>query len=170
MLALFTGARRGNLQACRFDQLHLDQSEWHIPRTKSGKPQIVHLPPEAVAIFRSRQATVRGEWVFPSRRGSRQPYVTFQYKAWDRVCQCANLGGIRPHDLRRSLGSWLANTGTSLPIISKVLGHLDQNTTQIYTRVNVDPTRASVDSAVAAMNAAAKKATGGNTPRASVGD
>jgi len=58
---------------------------------------------------------------------------------------------LRIHDLRRTLGSWQAKQGASLAIIGKSLNHKSQQTTAIYARLDLDPVRASVNSATAAM-------------------
>jgi integrase len=75
--------------------------------------------------------------------------------AWGRITKRAGLDDVRPHDLRRTLGSWQAAAGVSLPVIGKSLGHKNQATTAIYARLNLDPVRAAVDTAAAAMLAAA---------------
>lgn len=67
----------------------------------------------------------------------------------------ARLDDLRLHDLRRSLGSWQARLGASLPIIGKSLGHRSAASTQIYARLDQDPVRASVTAATAAMLEAA---------------
>lgn len=48
------------------------------------------------------------------------------------------LTDIRIHDLRRTLGSWLAQAGNSLHLIGKVLNHSNQSTTAIYARFGQD--------------------------------
>lgn len=62
---------------------------------------------------------------------------------------------LRIHDLRRTLGSWQARAGASLAIIGKSLGHKNVETTKIYARLDLDPVRASVNTATAAMMEAA---------------
>lgn len=62
---------------------------------------------------------------------------------------------LRIHDLRRSLGSWQAIGGASLPIIGKSLGHRNASSTAIYARLHDDPVRRSVESATSAMLVAA---------------
>ncbi|MBC7857107.1 MAG: tyrosine-type recombinase/integrase, partial [Pirellulaceae bacterium] len=78
-------------------------------------------------------------------------------RIWKRILERAGLPGLRIHDLRRTLGSWQAATGASLPIIGKSLGHKNQATTAIYARLDLDPIRASVDTAALAILAAAAK-------------
>jgi len=68
----------------------------------------------------------------------------------------AGLKDLRIHDLRRSLGSWQALAGASLQIIGKSLGHLRPETTQIYSRLTLDPVRESVERATAAIIEASK--------------
>lgn len=63
---------------------------------------------------------------------------------------------LRIHDLRRTLGSWQAKTGASLPIIGKSLNHKSQQSTAIYARLDLDPVRQSVNTATTAMLDAAR--------------
>ena len=61
---------------------------------------------------------------------------------------------LRMHDLRRSLGSWQAALGASLVVIGKSLGHADLKSTQVYSRLQLDPIKDSVGKAADAMLAA----------------
>ena len=45
------------------------------------------------------------------------------------------------HDLRRTVGSWMASSGASLPLIGKVLNHKSAQSTQVYARFMLDPVR-----------------------------
>ncbi len=72
-----------------------------------------------------------------------------------------DLRDLHIHDLRRTLGSWLASGGTSLPIIGKVLNHRSPQATQVYARLMLGPVRTAMEEAssafVAAGNAQPKK-------------
>jgi len=65
------------------------------------------------------------------------------------------LGGgmldVRLHDLRRTLGSWAAMTGATTGIIGKALGHKSTQATAIYARLDLDPVRAAITTATAAI-------------------
>ena len=65
------------------------------------------------------------------------------------------IADLRIHDLRRTLGSWQARTGASLSIIGKSLNHKSVQTTAIYSRLDVDPVRESVERATSAILVAA---------------
>ena len=76
---------------------------------------------------------------------------------WKRLLKRANIDNLRPHDLRRTLGSWQAITGSSSIVIGKSLGHKCPSATAIYTRLHLDPVRKSMETATAAILNAAKK-------------
>jgi integrase len=63
---------------------------------------------------------------------------------------------LQIHDLRRTLGSWQAKTGSSLLIIGKSLNHKSTQATRIYARLDLDPVRNSVNTATQAMFLAAE--------------
>ncbi|GBE07061.1 MAG TPA: site-specific integrase [Phycisphaerales bacterium] len=48
---------------------------------------------------------------------------------------------VRLHDLRRTVGSWLAQSGNSLHLIGRVLNHSNTSTTAIYARFAQDQVR-----------------------------
>ena len=62
-----------------------------------------------------------------------------------------DMSDLRIHDLRRTLGSWQAKTGASLAIIGKSLNHKTLQATAIYSRLDLDPVRQSVNIATQAM-------------------
>lgn len=66
---------------------------------------------------------------------------------------------IRLHDIRRTVGSYQAITGASLPIIGKSLGHKSQQATQIYSRLHLDPVRESMERATDSIFTAGSKIT-----------
>ncbi len=139
LICLLTGARRGNVQAMRWDDVHLDDALWIIPDTKNGEPYTVHLVPEAVSVLSKRRKQGKGEFVFPGT--GKAGHLQEPKKAWAALCQRAELPDLRVHDLRRTYGSYLAASGASLLVIGKALGHKSHDSTAIYARMNLDPVR-----------------------------
>lgn len=154
LLSLLTGARRSNVLSMRWADVNLARAEWCIPVTKGGFSQTVALSPEAVQILKTRKPKGGGdEFVFhgPGASG----HLEEPKKGWQRILRRAGIDDLRLHDLRRTLGSWQAATGASLPVIGKSLNHKTPSTTAIYARLDLDPVRASVNTATAAMLEAA---------------
>jgi integrase len=152
LLALLTGARRANVSAMRWADIDLVAGVWRIAKTKNGTPQTVTLSPEAVTVLESRTAG-SGEFVFPGE--GKTKHIVEPKKAWATLLKAAGIENLRIHDLRRTLGSWQARTGASLPIIGKSLNHKTHQATAIYARLDLDPVRQSVNTATAAMMEAA---------------
>jgi integrase len=78
-----------------------------------------------------------------------------QAKALGVDAAAFELRDLRIHDLRRTLGSWQAKTGATVQIIGKSLNHKSILTTMIYSRLDQDPVRQSVERATSKMFAAA---------------
>jgi integrase len=152
LIALLTGGRRSNVQAMRWDEIHVARAEWKIPTTKNGEPQTVTLTPEVLAILDIRRGC-DPVWVFPGTGAT--GHLVEPKKAWAKVLERAEIDDLRIHDLRRTLGSWQAKTGASLLIVGKSLNHKSSVTTAIYARLDLDPVRASVEKATGAMLIAA---------------
>ena len=152
LLALLTGARRGNVLAMCWQDVNLDAATWRIPETKNDEPLTLPLMPEAVKILRERKPKGDG-FVFPAE--SATGHLTAPKKKWRALLKRAELADLRIHDLRRSLGSWQAMAGASLSIIGKSLGHKSADATMVYARLSIDPVRASVATATSAMLKAA---------------
>lgn len=149
-VCLLVGARRANVQTMAWVDVNFDAGIWRIPETKSGEPLVVPLCEAAMQLLKTRQNTCNGSpWVFPSR--GKTGHLVEPKSSWKRIVKRAGLTDVRIHDLRRSLGSWQAMTGASLPIIGKSLGHKLPSTTAIYARLQVESVRQSVETAANAM-------------------
>jgi len=156
LLALLTGARRANVCAMHWREIDLAAGNWRLSVTKNGTPQTVTLCPEAVEILKARQESTAGGYVFPGTGAT--GHMVEPKKGVVRIMERAGIpygrneaDGVTLHDLRRTLGSWQARTGASLAIIGKSLNHKSQQATAIYARLDLDPVRASVNTATAAM-------------------
>lgn len=61
--------------------------------------------------------------------------------AWGKVCRLAKFKGVRVHDLRHSFASHLVSSAVSLPIVGKLLGHTQPQTTARYAHLADNPQR-----------------------------
>ena len=144
----------------RWEQIDFVTGLWRIPLTKSGKPVVVPLVPAAVALLQQRREAADGSpWVFASNRG-KTGHITEVKSAWKRIITAAKLADCRPHDLRRSLASYMAIGGVGLPVIGAMLGHSQPSTTAIYARLSTDPVRLAAENATALILTAGKASVG----------
>ncbi|HZH48705.1 MAG TPA: site-specific integrase [Nitrospira sp.] len=154
LTALFTGARRSEVLTMRWDDVSLTRAEWRIPQTKAGRPHLLPLPNPLVTTLRRLPRLDGIPYVFPGQNGG--GHVQNIKRAWDRIRLKAGMQDVRFHDLRRTVGSWLAGNGESLHLIGKVLNHTDVSTTAIYARLNLDPVRQALERNASKMLAAAE--------------
>ena len=146
-LSLMLGTRRGELLSARWHEFDFERKQWRIPTTKAGRPHLLPLPNAAVEILRALPR--RSEYVFPG--AGRSGHLTEVAKVWQRIRKRAGVPDARIHDLRRTLGSWLAAQGHSLPLIGKALNHSNASTTQIYARLDLEPVRDALEKNAALM-------------------
>lgn len=52
---------------------------------------------------------------------------------------------MRLHELRRTVGSWLAQAGNSLHLVGRVLNHSNPSTTAVYARFAQDNVRRALE-------------------------
>ena len=119
LTALLTGARRTEVLSMRWDDVVLARAEWRIPHTKAGRPHRLPLPSLLVAMLGSLPRVGDHSFAFVAQDGA--THVQNIKRTWHRVRTKAGIPDVRFHDLRRTLGSWLAASGESLQLIGKVL-------------------------------------------------
>lgn len=152
-LSLFTGARRENILGMRWQDIDFGTGLWsiHGEVSKNGKLMTIPLTVPALETLQIRKKSVNDEssFVFPAR--SQSGYMSAPKKRWAALLKDVGINDLRLHDLRRTLGSWAANTGATLHIIGKALGHKSTQTTLIYARLQGDAIKSATDLAAATM-------------------
>ena len=104
-----------------------------LPRTKSGKVHHVPLSGPAVEILQQLPRAAGNPYVFPGAREGQ--HLVGVDRPWQSICAAAGLQDVHLHDLRRTVGSRLAQSGASLSLIGSLLNHSNLSTTQVYARL-----------------------------------
>lgn len=154
-MSLFTGARQANVLAMRWNEIDFELGIWTIPKTKNGDSQTIPLTRYAMEVLQVRKENEKEKsaWVFPGTGDS--GHLVEPKTVWRRVIKRAGLSNLRMHDLRRTLGSYMAMTNQSLHIIGRALGHRSATSTQVYARLANDPVRQGMEKAQREMLSAA---------------
>ena len=142
-LYLLTGARKSELLQTKWNDIDFDRKELRLSNTKSGKTHYIPLSTEAISLLRKIPKLADNPYLFPGARKGK-PLVNIS-KAWFRIRKAAKLEDVRVHDLRRTVGSWLAQSGNSLHLIGKILNHSNASTTQVYARLSEDNSRQALE-------------------------
>ena len=114
---------------------------------------VVPLLDQAVELLKKRVLHKSSIYVFPTPRQSKTGHLVEPKKAWKSLLKRAELSETyRLHDLRRTMGSWQAITGTSTKIIGASLGHKSEAATAHYAHLTIEPVRAAMQRAADAMD------------------
>jgi len=144
VLALATGARRGELLGLHWADVNLIQGQLAFWDTKNGEIRAVPLSGFALEVLR-QHAKVRRlgvQLVFPDPSGIR-PYRIRD--AFENAVKRAGIADFHFHDLRHSAASYLAMSGASLAEIAAVLGHKTLAMVKRYAHLSEAHTRSVVE-------------------------
>lgn len=162
-LYLLTGARKSELLKAEWANIDWARGELKLPDTKAGRVHYIPLSAPALALLRDMPRIEGNPYILPGKvPGAHLVNIS---KPWGRVRAAAGVEDVRLHDLRRTVGSWLAQAGNSLHLIGRVLNHSNQSTTAVYARFGEDSVRAALEQHGARIMGAA-----GLTPAAEVAE
>ena len=133
---LLTGQREAEIGKMEWTELELDSDTLNLPgsRTKNGKAHTVHLSDLAMEIIQDLPRINRSKYVFTTNGTS--PFTSYNY-AKQRIQRV--MGGTsdwRPHDLRRTATTLMAELGVAHHVADKVLNHTAGKITGVAATYN----------------------------------
>ena len=134
-LLMLTGCRKSEILTLRWEHVAFDAGELRLPDSKTGA-RVVTLSPPAVEVLSRIRRVSSASWVIPGRKPG--THLRDLNHAWYVIRTRAGLGDVRIHDLRHSFASRALALGESLPMIGKLLGHNQIETTARYAHLARD--------------------------------
>jgi len=155
LLQMATITRIGETVAARWEHVDFERRLWVLPDTKNGNSHQVWLSDFALhQLERLREITGATEWVFPNAKlNGPLDSKTVTKQVADRQRTDAPMSGRtkqidalqlagghwRPHDLRRTGASAMAELGALPDVIEKCLNHTEENKMKrIYQRATYE--------------------------------
>ncbi|MFN6933548.1 MAG: tyrosine-type recombinase/integrase [Tsuneonella sp.] len=135
-LLLFTGCRLGEIMTLRWEHVDLDSKLLRLPDSKTGAKE-VHLGNAAIAVLETITPALDNPFVIEGRNP--RAHLTDLQPFWQRLRGRAGLKNARIHDLRHTFASVAVSHGQSLPMIGKLLGHTQVQTTARYAHLANQP-------------------------------
>jgi integrase len=141
-LLILTGCRLGEIMTLQWEHVDLAGRALRLPNSKTGA-KVVHLGQPAIDVLTSIKKVDKNPWVIVgtlpgARLTDLQPF-------WQRVRTRAGLKDVRIHDLRHTFASTAVASGQGLPMIGKLLGHTQVQTTARYAHLAADPVKLAAD-------------------------
>jgi integrase len=146
VLALATGARRGELLKLRWRDVDLKAGSIKLTKTstKTYKTRTVPLVGPALEIMKERAKVRRidTDLAFPNRDGTKpaEPRT-----AWEEAVKRAGLADYRFHDNRHTAATFLQATGASDIEIAAILGHETLQMVKRYAKARDQEKRAALE-------------------------
>jgi integrase len=132
LLALTTGARKGELLGLRWGDIDFAHSVAYVGRSKNGDPKTLPLVPAVLQ-------EMKVHFGAPSALAfcsTRNPKKAFSFESvWKATLKTAKVKEFRFHDLRHSCASMLAQNGATLLEIGDLLGHRQLQVTKRYSHL-----------------------------------
>ena len=152
-LRIFTGCRLGEILSLRWDYIDFENKQINLADSKTGR-KTIYLSGPAIDVLSSIARIQDNLYVLVERfeRG----HITRMGHQWEKIGKRADLDDLRMHDLRRSCASVAANLGESLPMIGKLLGHTQAQTTSRYAHLAADPVKDAAERMVTRIESAMK--------------
>ena len=138
-LLLLTGARLNEVLSMRWEWVDWDNGCVRLPDSKTGAKTIFLNPPALQVLSNLPRLTDNPHVICGQKKGAR--LINLQ-KPWSAIRTRACLSDVRIHDLRHSFASIAVASGMSLPMIGKLLGHSQPQTTARYAHLADDPVKA----------------------------
>jgi len=135
LLAITTGARKGELTSLKWSDIDFDRQIAYISTTKNGEPKVLPLTGSAIAELQ-RFNKQDNSLVFDSEVKPGRAYCFT--KPWKKALKEAEITDFTFHSLRHTCASYLAMNGASLLEIADVLGHKQIQMTKRYSHLCVD--------------------------------
>lgn len=129
-LLLFTGLRTTELLKAKWADVDWEMGTLFIGLTKNGDPLLSPLSDGAIARLQMIPRIADNPYILCGR--SPGGHFKALGPVLERVLARAGLENVTIHDLRRTVGSWLAQAGQTLHLIGDVLNHRDPKTTAGY--------------------------------------
>ena len=139
-LLMLTGCRLNEIQTLRWEDVDLAAGELRLQDSKTGA-RMVPLSHASVAVLSALPRPEGNPWVIVGKRPG--AHLTDLQHPWRRIRTRAGLEDVRIHDLRHSFASRALALGESLPMIGKLLGHTQVQTTARYAHLANESVKAS---------------------------
>jgi integrase len=141
-LLILTGCRLGEIMTLKWEHVDIRGKALRLPDSKTGA-KVVHLGQPAAEVLEKIERVEKNPWVIVGTKpGAR---LTDLQPFWQRARARAGLKDVRIHDLRHTFASTAVAAGQGLPMIGKLLGHTQVQTTARYAHLAADPVKEAVN-------------------------
>jgi integrase len=146
IFSLNTGLRLGELSSLEWSRVNILNKAILINITKNGEQRTVPLNKSALSVLEKKLKvkSLKNDYVFLNRYGGKVNHNSLR-NVFHKLLRRAGIDNFRPHDMRHTFATRMAQKGIDIYKISKLLGHKDIKMTQRYAHHCPESLRIGVD-------------------------
>jgi len=144
IIAAYTGLRLGELLTLEWSDVDFKRRVLQVRNketftTKSGRNRVIPMAEVVYNTLMQRKERLTSEHSLVFNNNSKQWSAAYISRKFKRCVRASGLNErLHFHSLRHTFCSWLAEAGVSLYAISKLAGHSQTKTTEIYAHLQSD--------------------------------
>lgn len=152
LVLVYTGMRISELLEMRTDNVNTELGYMvGGNKTAAGKNRVITYPDE-VAPYIKAWAEKNNEYLIATKNGKPRDTDSTR-RSFNSLMEKLGIAGVSPHTCRRTCATMLSRRGIRPEVISKLLGHADYDTTEIYIINNLEDLRRASDALQCEPNA-----------------
>lgn len=109
-------------------------------KTEAGKDRVIPIGPDGLEPYRrlKDKAAASGASLLISGYDGSRVYANYAKREWKTLMQEIGRQGMTPYTCRHTFITNAIRGGMDLPVLEAIVGHVDRETTRIYTHLRAD--------------------------------
>lgn len=110
-------------------------------KTEAGKNRVIPIGSDGIAAYqkmRVRAIEKRGTLLIDGYEGQNKTAPNFAKRDWRELMENIGRSGVTPYSCRHTFITRAILSGMELPVLEAIVGHVDRETTKIYTHLHAN--------------------------------
>ncbi len=133
--ALNTGMRKGEILTLRWNNIDHENNIITLEHTNTKSKKTRRIPINSTLrtlLLEQKLKSNGSDYAYVSSKGTPYKRHDSLKQAFGGACKRANIEGLRFHDLRHTAATRMVESGVSIVVVSRILGHAELKTTMRY--------------------------------------
>lgn len=110
-------------------------------KTDAGKNRVIPIGPDGVDAYRrirNEAISKDGQYLIDGYSGANKTASNFTKRDWRELMEEIGRQGMIPYSCRHTFITRAIRSGMDLPVLEAIVGHMDRETTKLYTHLHAD--------------------------------
>ena len=128
-------------------------------KTEAGKNRVIPIGPDGIAAYtriREKAISEKASFLIDGYSGQNKTAPNYTKRDWRELMEAVGIEGMTPYNCRHTFITRAIRSGMDLPKLEAIVGHVDRETTKIYTHLQAQDLVAAVqtisDESLAVVN------------------